>query len=347
MSLLKKTYRPPKVLLAGGAGYIGSHVAVELLEVGYDIVIADNFSNSCEDSLQGITDVSGKNFPFYNIDVGNSSMLTELFEKEHIDIVIHLAGYKSVSEAINSPLKYYKNNIIPTLELLEVMQQHDVRKFILSSSANVYGESKIMPVTEECKTGNCTNPYGRTKWIQEEILKDLFESDSRWNIVLLRYFNPAGAHSSGLIGERYNKATGNIMPSIALAASGEVPAFKIMGNSYNTPDGTGIRDYIHISDLARGHVAAINKLYDEPKVSIYNLGTGCGYSVLEAVKTFEKVCGHSIPCEIEKAREGDIAEMYACCDKIKDELGWEAIYSLEDVCESAWAWNKKLIKKKL
>jgi len=340
MSEINNIIDKKRVLLTGGAGYIGSHVAVELLESGFDIVIADDLSNSSAKALAGVREITGKGFPFYNIDICDEERLADLFEREHIDAVIHLAGYKAVGEAVKSPLKYYRNNILSTVALLEVMQKYDVRKIILSSSANVYGESKMVPVTEGCVTGNCTNPYGRTKWVQEELLRDMFTADNRWNIVMLRYFNPAGAHQSGLIGERYSKTPNNLMPSLALAASGDIPFFKVLGGSYETSDGTGVRDYIHISDLASGHVAAIEKLYSEPNVYTYNLGTGCGYSVLEAVKAFEKATGKEIPYKIEAAREGDIAEMYACCDRVREDLGWSAKYDLKDICESAWKWHK-------
>nr|WP_298876748.1 UDP-glucose 4-epimerase GalE [uncultured Mogibacterium sp.] len=343
MSEINSIIDKKKVLLTGGAGYIGSHVAVELLESGFDIVIADDFSNSSADTLAGIREITGKGFPFYNIDICDEERLADLFEREHIDAVIHLAGYKAVGEAVKFPLKYYRNNIASTATLLEVMQKYDVRKIILSSSANVYGESKIVPVTEDCETGKCTNPYGKTKWVQEEMLRDVFTADDRWNVVMLRYFNPAGAHQSGLIGERYSKNPNNIMPSLALAASGDIPFFKVLGGSYKTTDGTGVRDYIHINDLASGHVAAIEKLYSEPNVYTYNLGTGCGYSVLEVIKAFEKVSGKEIPYKIEAARDGDIAEMYACCDRAREELGWSAKCDLEDICESAWKWHRAYI----
>lgn len=329
-----------KVLLTGGAGYIGSHVAVELIESGYDIVIADNLSNSSAASLAGIREISGKGFSFYNIDICDEELLADLFEREQVDLVIHLAGYKAVGEAVKSPLKYYRNNIASTVALLEVMQKYNVRKIILSSSANVYGESRILPVTEDCEAGKCTNPYGRTKWMQEEMLRDMFTADNRWNVVMLRYFNPAGAHPSGLIGERYGDTPSNLMPSLALAASGDIPSFRVLGGIYNTQDGTGIRDYIHITDLAIGHVKAVEKLYSKPNIYTYNLGTGRGYSVLETIKAFEKASGKEIPYKIEEARDGDIAEMYASCEKAKEELGWSAKYGLEEICESAWKWHK-------
>ena len=336
-----KAYKK-KILLTGGAGYIGSHVAVTLLESGFDIVIADNLSNSSEESLSGIRKITGRDFTFYNIDVCDKSLLVDLFEKEELDAVIHLAGYKAVGDAVKSPLKYYRNNIASTTSLLEVMDNYGVRKIILSSSANVYGESSVVPVTEGCETGNCTNPYGRTKWVQEEMLRDVFTADDRWNIVILRYFNPAGAHPSGLIGEMYGKSPSNIVPSLALAANEDIPYFKVLGTSYNTPDGTGIRDYIHITDLANGHVMAIKKLYSQPNVYTYNLGTGRGYSVLETIKAFEKASGREIPYKIEAARDGDIAEMYACSDKAREELGWTAKYGIEDICRSAWNWHNKI-----
>lgn len=343
MTHINRKIDKKRILLTGGAGYIGSHVAVELLESGFDIVIADDFSNSSEESLMGIRKITGRDFPFYNIDICDKLSFYDLFEREQIDVVIHLAGYKAVDEAIKSPLKYYQNNIVATITLLEVMDAHEVRKIILSSSANVYGESNVIPVTEECETGRCVNPYGRTKWVQEEMLKDVFTADNRWNIVLLRYFNPAGAHESGLIGERYSKSPSNIVPSLALAANGDIPYFKVLGANYNTLDGTGVRDYIHISDLSSGHVAAIEKLFGKPEVSIYNLGTGHGYSVFEMLGTFEKISGREITYKIEMARKGDIAELYACCNKISEELGWSAKLGLEDICESAWKWHKNYI----
>lgn len=328
-----------KVLLTGGAGYIGSHVAVELLNVGHEIVIADDLSNSSETVLQGIREITGKDFTFYNIDISRRELLDTVFERENIDIVIHLAGYKAVNEAIRSPLKYYRNNITATVSLIETMDKFEVHKIILSSSANVYGDSDTVPVNEGCDTGKCTNPYGRTKWIQEELLKDVYTSDPRWHVVILRYFNPAGAHPSGLIGEIYGVNSSNLMPSLALAADGKIRYFKVLGDCYDTPDGTCIRDYIHITDLAKGHVASLKRTSGSPDISIYNLGTGTGYSVLEVIRAFESVCGRSIPYKIEKARAGDVAKMYACCDKAAKELGWQTEYNLQAICESAWNWQ--------
>lgn len=331
-----------KILLTGGAGYIGSHTAVELLNAGYDVVIADALYHSGIDVIDKIEQITGKRPEFYNADTTNYEQMCDIFSKEEdIYAVIHLAGFKYVNDAVISPLKYYKNNIQGMVSLLEAMNKFKVYNLVLSSSANVYGESQKVPVNETDKAGECTNPYGRTKWIQEQILKDLYISDNRWSFIILRYFNPAGSHESGLIGENYGENPSNLFPFIALTADGKKPHVNIYGDSYETIDGTGIRDYIHISDLANGHVKMLTKMGQFKGVKTYNLGTGKGYSVLEVIRTFEKVCGHKIPYEIKEKRDGDIAEMYACCDKIYNELGWKAKRSLTDICESAWKWQKK------
>lgn len=331
-----------KILLTGGAGYIGSHTAVELLEAGYDVVIADNLEHSSADVIDKFEQITDKRPSFYNADTTSYEQMCDIFaEEKDISAVIHLAGFKYVNDAVKSPLKYYKNNIQGMVSLLEAMDKFGVYNLVLSSSANVYGESKEVPVKEGAATGECTNPYGRTKWMQEQILKDIYISDNRWSFVILRYFNPAGAHESGLIGENYEENPSNLFPFIALVADGKKPFVNIYGNTYNTIDGTGVRDYIHISDLANGHVKVLSELGQFKGVKTYNLGTGKGYSVLEAIHAFERVCGHKIPYVIKDRRDGDIAEMYACCDKVYNELGWKAKRSLNEICESSWNWQQK------
>lgn len=325
------------VLLPGGAGYIGSHTAVELLNSGKEIVIIDNFSNSKAEVLEKIKKITGKDFKFYEMDYRDKEKLEKVFTENDIEAVLNFAGYKAVGESVQKPIEYYDNNINGALALLEVMKKHNVKKFIFSSSATVYGDPEVIPITEECKTGGTTNPYGTTKLFIEQILKDTYASDNTWDICILRYFNPVGAHESGLIGEEPQGIPNNLMPYVVRVAAGILPQLSVFGNDYNTPDGTGVRDYIHVVDLAKGHVLALNKLEKENKgLFIYNLGTGTGYSVLDMVKAFEKATGKEVPYKIAPRRSGDIATCYANPKKAKKELGWEATKTLEDMCRDSW-----------
>lgn len=325
------------VLLPGGAGYIGSHTAVELLNAGKEIVIIDNFSNSKAQVLENIKKITGKDFRFYEMDYRDKGKLEKVFSENNIEAVLNFAGYKAVGESVQKPLEYYDNNINGALALLEVMKKHNVKKFIFSSSATVYGDPEIIPITEECKTGGTTNPYGTTKLFIEQILKDTYASDNTWDICILRYFNPVGAHESGLIGEEPQGIPNNLMPYIVRVAAGILPQLSVFGDDYNTPDGTGVRDYIHVVDLAKGHVLALNKLEKENKgLFIYNLGTGTGYSVLDMVRAFEKSTGKDVPYIIAPRRSGDIATCFADPKKAREELGWEATRSLEDMCRDSW-----------
>ena len=325
------------VLLSGGAGYIGSHTAVELLNSGKEIVIIDNFSNSKAEVLEKIKKITGKDFKFYEMDYRDKEKLEKVFTENDIEAVLNFAGYKAVGESVQKPIEYYDNNINGALALLEVMKKHNVKKFIFSSSATVYGDPEVIPITEECKTGGTTNPYGTTKLFIEQILKDTYASDNTWDICILRYFNPVGAHESGLIGEEPQGIPNNLMPYVVRVAAGILPQLSVFGNDYNTPDGTGVRDYIHVVDLAKGHVLALNKLEKENKgLFIYNLGTGTGYSVLDMVKAFEKATGKEVPYKIAPRRSGDIATCYANPKKAKEELGWEATKTLEDMCRDSW-----------
>ena len=325
------------VLLPGGAGYIGSHTAVELLNSGKEIVIIDNFSNSKAEVLEKIKKITGKDFKFYEMDYRDKEKLEKVFTENDIEAVLNFAGYKAVGESVQKPVEYYDNNINGALALLEVMKKHNVKKFIFSSSATVYGDPEVIPITEECKTGGTTNPYGTTKLFIEQILKDTYASDNTWDICILRYFNPVGAHESGLIGEEPQGIPNNLMPYVVRVAAGILPQLSVFGNDYNTPDGTGVRDYIHVVDLAKGHVLALNKLEKENKgLFIYNLGTGTGYSVLDMVKAFEKATGKEVPYKIAPRRSGDIATCYANPKKAKEELGWEATKTLEDMCRDSW-----------
>ena len=325
------------VLLPGGTGYIGSHTAVELLNSGKEIVIIDNFSNSKAEVLEKIKKITGKDFKFYEMDYRDKEKLEKVFTENDIEAVLNFAGYKAVGESVQKPIEYYDNNINGALALLEVMKKHNVKKFIFSSSATVYGDPEVIPITEECKTGGTTNPYGTTKLFIEQILKDTYASDNTWDICILRYFNPVGAHESGLIGEEPQGIPNNLMPYVVRVAAGILPQLSVFGNDYNTPDGTGVRDYIHVVDLAKGHVLALNKLEKENKgLFIYNLGTGTGYSVLDMVKAFEKATGKEVPDKIAPRRSGDIATCYANPKKAKEELGWEATKTLEDMCRDSW-----------
>ena len=329
------------VLLPGGAGFIGSHTAVELLNAGKEIIILDNFSNSNPKVLDAIKKITGKDFKFYEMDYLNKQELEKVFQENEIEAVMNFAGYKAVGESVQKPIEYYTNNISGALVLLDVMRKYGCKKFIFSSSATVYGEPEKIPLTEDCKTGGTTNPYGTTKLFIEQILKDIYASDSTWDICILRYFNPVGAHESGLIGEEPQGIPNNLMPYIVRVAKGELKELSVFGNDYNTPDGTGVRDYIHVVDLAKGHVLALDKLDKEQQgLYIYNLGTGTGYSVLDMVKAFEKATRKKVPYKIAPRRAGDIAICYADPKKAKEELGWEATKTLEDMCLDAWNYIK-------
>ena len=333
------------VLLPGGAGYIGAHTAIELLNAGKDIIIIDNFANSKKEVLEAIKKITGKDFKFYEMDYRNKEELEKIFKENNIEAVLNFAGYKAVGESVQKPLEYYDNNITGALVLLETMKKFNVKKFIFSSSATVYGDPETIPITEECRTGGTTNPYGTTKLFIEQILKDTYFSDNSWDICILRYFNPVGAHESGLIGEEPQGIPNNLMPYIVRVAAGILPELSVFGNDYDTPDGTGVRDYIHVVDLAKGHVLALNKLDKEQKgLYIYNLGTGTGYSVLDMVKAFEKSTNKKVPYKIAPRRAGDIATCYANPEKAKQELGWEAKRTLEDMCRDSWNYIKNKVK---
>lgn len=328
-----------RILVTGGAGYIGSHTCVELLENGYEVVVVDNLYNASEKSLDRIREITGKDLAFYEADIQDAAAMNDIFAKEAIDCVIHFAGLKAVGESVEKPLEYYQNNIAGTLVLCDAMRRHGVKNIIFSSSATVYGDPAFIPITEECPKGTPTNPYGWTKHMIEQILTDFHTADSEWNVILLRYFNPIGAHKSGLIGEDPKGIPNNLLPYVAQVAIGKLPCLGVFGDDYDTPDGTGVRDYIHVVDLARGHVKAIDKLKEKPGVKIYNLGTGKGYSVLDVVKAFEKACGHRIAYEIKPRRAGDIATCYADASLAKKELGWEAEYGIDEMCADSWRWQ--------
>ncbi|MBO5985223.1 MAG: UDP-glucose 4-epimerase GalE [Lachnospiraceae bacterium] len=329
-----------KILVTGGAGFIGSHTVVELLNAGYDAVVLDNLSNSSEKSLERVEQITGKKVPFYKADILDRAALEEVFSKENIDAVIHFAGLKAVGESVAKPWEYYENNIGGTLTLVDVMRKHGVKNILFSSSATVYGDPKFIPITEECPKGQCTNPYGWTKSMLEQILSDIQKADPEWNVILLRYFNPIGAHKSGLIGENPTGIPNNLMPYVTQVAVGKRPELGVFGNDYDTHDGTGVRDYIHVVDLAIGHVKALKKIEENAGLRIYNLGTGTGYSVLDIVKNFEAATGVKIPYSIKPRRPGDIATCYADASLAKKELGWEAKYGIKEMCEDAWRWQK-------
>lgn len=329
------------VLLAGGAGYIGSHTAVQLLMSGHDVVVADDYSNSCPEVINRIEEITGKQVRAYETDVKDKVKVRQIFAENEIDCVIHFAGLKAVGESVQQPLKYYRNNIDTTLTLLECMQEAGVKQFVFSSSATVYGEENAIPYIETMKRGSCSNPYGWTKVMMEEILEDAAKADPELTVVLLRYFNPIGAHESGRIGEDPQGIPNNLMPYIAQVAVGRRDHLTIFGNDYPTPDGTCRRDYIHVMDLAEGHVKALKKFDDKPAVYIYNLGTGHGYSVLDVIHAFSKAVGKEIPYVIKPRRAGDIATCYSDATKAKVELGWEAKRNLDDMCRDAWNWQSK------
>lgn len=326
------------ILVTGGAGYIGSHTCVELLKAGREICVADNLSNSKEESLKRVRKITGRSFPFYKADLLDRDALEGIFQKESVEAVIHFAGLKAVGESVSVPLKYYRNNITGTLTLCETMQKYNVKRLVFSSSATVYGDPHRVPITEDFPL-SATNPYGRTKLMIEEILRDLYTADSSWNIALLRYFNPVGAHESGLIGEDPNGIPNNLVPYIAQVAVGKLDALKVFGDDYPTIDGTGVRDYIHVADLALGHLRALEKLGADPGVVTYNLGTGQGYSVLQMVAAFSRASGKKIPYKITGRRPGDIAACYADVSKAKEELGWSAQRGLDEMCADSWRWQ--------
>ena len=327
------------ILVTGGAGFIGSHTAVELINRGYDIVILDNLSNASEKALERIETLTGKKVPFYRTDILDREGLEKLFAAEDITSCIHFAGLKAVGESVEKPWEYYNNNISGTLTLTDVMRRHGVKKLIFSSSSTVYGTPEKVPVTEETPKGVCTNPYGWTKSMLEQILSDMQKADPEWSVVLLRYFNPIGAHESGLLGENPNGIPNNLMPYITQVAVGKLEKLRVFGNDYPTPDGTGIRDYIHVVDLAEGHVCALKKL-EESGLFVYNLGTGRGYSVLEVVKNFEEATGIKVPYEICPRRAGDIAVNYANADRAERELGWKAKRDIFLMCKDSWNFQK-------
>ena len=328
-----------KILVTGGAGYIGSHTCVELLNEGYEVVIVDNLDNSNAKAVDRIEQITDKKVTFYEKDIRDKEAMNDIFSSEKPDCVIHFAGLKAVGESVQKPLEYYENNINGTLVMLDAMRKNGCKNIIFSSSATVYGDPAFIPITEECPKGKITNPYGRTKSMLEEILTDLNISDPEWNVILLRYFNPIGAHKSGLIGEDPKGIPNNLLPYVAQVAVGKLKCLGVFGNDYDTPDGTGVRDYIHVVDLARGHVKAIDKIKEKPGVKIYNLGTGNGYSVLQVVKAFSKACGHDVPYEIKPRRAGDIATCYADPSLAKKELGWVAEYGIDEMCEDSWRWQ--------
>ena len=328
-----------RILVTGGAGFIGSHTCVELLEAGYDVVVLDNLSNSSEKSLERVEEITGKKVTFYKADILDEIALNKVFEMEKIDAVIHFAGLKAVGESVQKPLEYYQNNIAGTLILTDVMRKHGVKNIIFSSSATVYGNPEFIPITEECPKGTCTNPYGWTKSMLEQILTDIQNADKEWNVILLRYFNPIGAHKSGLMGENPNGIPNNLMPYITQVAVGKLKELGVFGNDYDTPDGTGVRDYIHVVDLAIGHVKALKKIEERAGLCVYNLGTGVGYSVLDIVKNFEEATGVKIPYQIKERRAGDVATCYSDATKAKEELGWVAERGIKEMCEDSWRWQ--------
>ncbi len=328
------------ILVTGGAGYIGSHTCIELLNNNYDVIVVDNLCNSSFEALKRVEKITGKKVKFYETDVCDKNALTNIFKENKIDCVIHFAGLKAVGESVKKPLEYYYNNLSSTLMLLKVMKEYNVRKIVFSSSATVYSSDNEMPLTEECKTGNCTNPYGWTKYMGEQIFKDIANSDSKWSIVLLRYFNPIGAHKSGLIGESPKDIPNNLMPYISQVAVGKLKELSVFGNDYDTPDGTGVRDYIHVVDLAKGHVAAIDYINKHNGLNIFNLGTGVGYSVLDMVKSFEETTGQNVPYRITERRAGDLASVYSDPSKSEEFLGWKAENGIKEMCFDAWNWQK-------
>ena len=328
------------ILLCGGAGFIGTHTIIELDKAGHSGVVVDNFFNSKPEALKRVSELIGKEVKCYNADVRDRDAMEKIFGENQFDAVIHYAGLKSVGESVAKPLEYYENNMVATFVLVDVMRKHGCKNIIFSSSATVYGDPAMIPITEECPKGYCTNPYGQTKWMLEEVLKDVHHADPEWNVVLLRYFNPIGAHPSGKIGEDPNGIPNNLMPYITQVAVGKREELGVFGNDYDTPDGTGVRDYIHVCDLAAGHVCALKAIERNCGLAVYNLGTGHGYSVLDVVKAFEKANGIKIRYSIKPRRAGDIATCYCNPAKAKAELGWEAHYGIEEMCRDSWNWQK-------
>ena len=329
------------ILLTGGAGYIGSHTCVEMLNAGYDIVVADNYSNSSPEALKRVKELTGKDFPIYEADVCDGEAMNALFDREKIEAVIHFAGYKAVGESVQKPLMYYRNNLDSTMTLLEVMRAHGVKKLVFSSSATVYGMQEKMPLTEDMPIGGCLNPYGWTKCMIEQILFDVAKAESDWTMVLLRYFNPVGAHESGRIGENPNGIPNNLMPRITQAVIGKIPPIQVMGTDYPTPDGTCLRDYIHVVDLAKGHVCAIRYALEHTGAEAVNLGVGRGCSVREIIRAFEEATGEKVPCSDGPRRPGDAPVSYADASKALRLFGWKAEKSIVDMCRDSWRWQKQ------
>jgi len=327
------------ILVTGGAGFIGSHTVVELQNAGYDVVVMDNLVNSSEKSLKRVEAITGKPVKFYKADILDRDALEEIFANEQIDSCIHFAGLKAVGESVQKPWEYYNNNIAGTLTLVDVMRKHNCKNIIFSSSATVYGDPAFIPITEECPKGQCTNPYGWTKSMLEQILCDMQKADKEWNVILLRYFNPIGAHKSGTIGENPNGIPNNLMPYVTQVAVGKLKELGVFGDDYDTHDGTGVRDYIHVVDLAIGHVKALKKIEENAGFKVYNLGTGQGYSVLDIVKNFEAATGVKVPYVIKERRAGDIATCYSDATKAKEELGWVAERGIKEMCEDSWRWQ--------
>ena len=328
------------ILVTGGAGFIGSHTLIELCEAGHCPVVVDNLSNSSPKAIERVEKITGKTIPFYNVDIRDREGLEQVFARHTFDCCIHFAGLKAVGESVQKPWEYYENNIGGTLVLVDVMRKHGCKNIIFSSSATVYGAPETMPITEDCPKGTVTNPYGQTKSMLEQVLTDIQKADPEWNVVLLRYFNPIGAHQSGTIGEDPNGIPNNLMPYITQVAVGKLPQLGVFGNDYPTHDGTGVRDYIHVVDLAKGHVCALKAIENKCGLGIYNLGTGQGYSVLDLVHAFEKATGVKVPYVIKPRRSGDVAECWSDPSKAARELGWKAQYGVEEMCADAWRWQK-------
>ncbi len=330
-----------KILVTGGAGYIGTHTLIELQKAGHETVVVDNLANSQKESLNRVSELlGGVEIPFYKVDIRDREGLNRVFQEHEFDACIHFAGLKAVGESVEIPLEYYENNMSGTFVLLDVMRKHNCKNIIFSSSATVYGDPAVIPITEDCPKGHCTNPYGQTKSMLEQVLIDIQKADPEWNVVLLRYFNPIGAHKSGRIGENPNGIPNNLMPYITQTAVGKRKELGVFGNDYDTPDGTGVRDYIHVVDLATAHVAALKAIADKKGLAIYNIGTGHGYSVLDVVHAFEKANNLKVPYVIKPRRAGDIATCFCDPTKAKIELGWEAKYGIEDMCRDSWNWQK-------